>query len=290
MGPQKTTTFSGGIILRPDFVPGLRLSLDYTRLSTTREITDFAQGDLDYFINNEALYPGRIVRAPLTAADAALGYTGGKITHIDASSLQIGRSVVEALDFSLDYRRDTDWGTFHVTSQVTWEPSFRRWGDPTQPPYNLADHADGPVSWRGNGGVIWSRGDWLTGFNLQIYGAYSGYLATPETAFIRTFISSVEPDIVEGTNASYIPPQVYLDWMIGLKSVMNLVGSEPTAVEYRLGIKNVLDSQPPVVAGTFAIESKNNGVALYDYNPLGGYGGYGDPRGRRFELTISLAL
>ena len=291
LGPQKTTTFSGGAIVRPDFLPGLRLSLDYTQLNTDREITDFAQGDLEYFINNEARYPGRIVRAPLTAADAALGYTGGKITHIDTSSLQFGRSVVQAVDFSLDYIRSTTLGDFHVTSQITWEPSFRRWGDPALPAYNLADHADGPVSWRGNSGVTWSRGDWLTGINLQIYGAYSGYLATPETPFARIFLGSVgDSGPPDGTNASYIPPQLYLDWILGLRSMLNWTGGEPTIIDYRFGIKNILDSQPPVVAGTFAIESKNNGLSLYDYNPLGGYGGYGDPRGRRFELTITAAL
>ncbi len=286
--PQKTTTFSGGVILRP--LPGLRLSLDYTRLSTDREITNFAQGDLEYFIDNEALYPGRIVRAPLTAADAALGYTGGKITYIDASALQTGRSVVQAVDLSLDYVRTTDIGTFHVSSQITWEPSFRRWGDPAQPSYNLADHADGPVSWRGNSGVSWSRGDWLTGLNLQFYGAYSGYFATPQTELVRAFLASVGPTNANGTNASYIPAQFYLDWILGLRSALTLAGSEPTSVEYRFGIKNILDRQPPVVAGTFAIQTKNNGANPYDYNPLGGYGGYGDPRGRRFELSISAAL
>jgi outer membrane receptor protein involved in Fe transport len=291
LGPQKTTTLSGGVILRPDFVPGLRLSLDYTRLSTNKEITDFAQGNLGYFIDNEARYPGRIVRTPLAAEDAALGYTGGKITHIDASSLQTGRSVAQAVDFSLDYVNSSDLGTFHVVSQITWEPSFERQGDPTQPAYNLVDHADGLLSWRGNTGVTWSRGDWMTGLNLQFYSAYSGYLAKPQTEFVRIFLASVgDTAPPDGTNASYIPPQFYLDWLFGLRSELHLLGSEPTIVEYRFGIKNVLDFQPPVVAGTFAIKSKNNGVDPYDYNPLGGYGGYGDPRGRRFALTISAAL
>ena len=291
LGPQKTTTWSGGVILRPNSVPGLRLSLDYTRLSTDREITDFAQGDLEYFIDNEALYPGRIMRAPLTAADAALGHTGGKITHIDASSLQIGRAMVQAVDLALDYVNSSDLGTFHVTSQITWEPSFERWGDPTRPGYNLVDHADGVLSWRGNGGVAWSRGNWMTGFNLQFYSAYSAYLAKPQTEFIRIFLASVgDTAPPDGTNASYIPPQFYLDWIVGFRSMVNLMGSEPTIIEYRFGIKNILDFQPPVVAGTYAVESKNNGVNPYDYNPLGGYGGYGDPRGRRFALTISAAL
>jgi hypothetical protein len=89
---------------------------------------------------------------------------------------------------------------------------------------------------------------------------------------------------------SHIPAQVYLDWTVALRSRLNLIGSEATAIEYRFGIKNLLDAQPPVVTGTFAIQSRNTGVSAYDYNPLGGYGAYGDARGRRFEMAIAIAL
>jgi len=285
--PQQTISYSTGAVIQPLTVPGLRLSIDYTALNTTREITGFAQADFQYFIDHEALYPDRVSRAPLTAADAALGFTAGKITAIDAGYLQVGRSLVQSVDLSLDYLRVSSIGTFHAYLGTTWEPSFHRRSDPQKPSFDLADHADGPLSLRGNTGVEWSQGNWSTGLNMQFYGSYSGYFATPITTFQLSFLNNGNPVDPAGTNSAYIPAKVYFDWILRWRSALHLVGSDTTIVEFRFGIKNLLDSQPSVVAGTLAVKPRNIGVSLYDYNPLGGYSPYGDARGRRFEMSVS---
>jgi len=285
--PQHTITLAGGVVFEPPAVPGLRASIDYTRLATTDEITDFAQGDVQYFIDNEAVYPGRVVRGPLTAADKALGYTAGPITAINAGYLQVGRSTLQAVDFALDWSHSFPIGGLHLYLQATWEPSFVRRGDPLEPSFDLVGHADGPLGWRGNGGVDWSQGPWSTGINVQVFGAYSGYLATPITPLQRDFLSSQDSLNEAGTNG-YIPAQVFVDWTLAYRSAPRQTGGWARPVEYRFSIKDLFDARPPVVGGTFGTILANNGIAGdHNYSPLGGYSPYGDALGRRFVLTIS---
>jgi len=284
--PQETVTYSAGVVFSPRTVPGLRVAIDYSQLRTTGEITRFALGNLQYFVDHEDSLDGRITRAALTETDVALDYQAGAITAIDASYLQIGRSVVQTIDFDIDYVRDTPLGFFRFYMKAAWEPSFRRWGDPAKPSYNLVDHPDGPLSWRGNGGVDWQRGNWSSGVNIQYYNAYSGYYAGPPTRLQMAFLDFVDPAKIADTNATHIPSQVYVDWTLAYRFTLT-VGEHEADVEYRFGIKNLLDAQPPVVAGTLSLQTGNTGLSTYDYNPFGGYSPYGDPRGRRFEFRIS---
>ncbi len=286
--PEHTTTLTAGVVFEPPAVPGLRASIDYTRLATTDEITGFAQGDFQYFIDNEAAYPGRVVRGPLTAADRALGYTAGPIIAINAGYLQVGRSTLQAVDFALDWSHSFPIGGLRFYLQATWEPSFVRRGDPLQPSFDLVGHADGPLRWRGNGGVDWSRGPWSTGINVQVFSAYSGYLATPITPIQRDLLSNEDSLNEAGTNAAYIPAQVFVDWTFAYRSEPRQTGGWARPVQYRFSIKDLFDGRPPVVGGTFGTILANNGISGdHNYSPLGGYSPYGDALGRRFVLTIS---
>src|SRR5262249_31913243 len=57
LGPEQSKSFSYGVIFKPRFLDGLRLSLDVTHINKSDEIS--TQDDL-FFINNEALFPDRI--------------------------------------------------------------------------------------------------------------------------------------------------------------------------------------------------------------------------------------
>ena len=62
----------------------------------------------------EDLIPGSIVRAPLTAADQALGYTGGTVTQMSIRSVNFARREVEAVDIQADYTRKLSLGEVRV--------------------------------------------------------------------------------------------------------------------------------------------------------------------------------
>lgn len=275
--PQHATTLSAGFIATPSIVPGLRLSIDYSRLTTSREINDFANLDFQYFVDHESDYPGRITRAVLTAADIAEGYSAGRITVIDTSSLAAGRSKVEAVDISVRYDRESTIGAFQLYAVATWQPSLRRRDHPTIKSYDLVGQGNGPLAVRGNAGLSWT-GDRLSAtVNAQFYASYGvAYAFSPGSPLYPGYQVANARMILE-QGGSRIPAQAYLDASVSLRSSPPGVREHEGSVVYRLGVKNVLGSRPPGVV-----------PPLVDAFDEIGYSSYGDARGRRFQLDVSV--
>ena len=74
-----------------------RISIDYSRIDVRREVSFFTE-NLAVVLANESQYGDRIVRAPLTDADRALGYTAGRILSIDLGAFNAGRTRVETVE------------------------------------------------------------------------------------------------------------------------------------------------------------------------------------------------
>lgn len=274
--PQLARTFSAGAIVEPDFAPGLRLAVDFGRLETSREIGDYAAFDAQYFIDHEAAYPGRVVRAPLTPSDIAQGFTAGRIIVVDSTYLTVGRSTLQVVDFALDYSRATSFGGLHFFAKASWEPTLDRRGNPDLPAYNSVNSITGPLSIRGNAGVDWSKGPWSAGLNAQAYGGYRvTYAYQPGSVYEGGYLGSNKTAILEQGGAG-VPAEAYLDGYVSWSLGAGNAAHHARELSIRLGIKNLLDKRPPVAISTI-------GQVL---NSLG-YSLYGDPRGRRFVLDVS---
>jgi len=263
--PERARSISLGFVINPSG-SGPRFSLDLTRIDKRGEISAVYSGDLSYFLANEAKYPDRVLRAPLTPEDASLGFTAGPITEIDTRSFNSGRTIVEVVDAQWDWQVPVG-ATSSVGShaKLTWEPKLWRQKAPDLPGVNLVGFMDGPLEWRGNVGFDWQRGPISVGLNGQYFSSYrvanSGYNAT-----------AANPQVVAYQGASKIPAQFYLD--LDVRWHFSLAGGSRsrTSGEIALGVVNLADHRPPIVA-----------------NPDGvGYSTYGDPRGRRFELSVSV--
>jgi outer membrane receptor protein involved in Fe transport len=269
--PQKTRTWSIGAILKPGIVPGLRLSLDYSVLKTDHAITDFGQGQFQYFLDNEALYPGRVTRTALTPADIAAGYTAGRVTKVDASLLSTGHSTLEALDMDLRYERTTGIGRIEAYAQATWEPRLQR-GVANAASYNAIGSLNGPLAVRGAAGIKLSRGGWSIGVDGQGYGSYNVLYSYQPGSLGTTALPLQNALNVQEQGGSRIPAQAYVDAWTSL--VTRNVFSRAT-LTWRFGIKNIFDKTPPIVVTQMA--QAFDGIG---YSPLG------DPRGRRFEIGV----
>ncbi len=262
---ERARSVSAGVVLTP--APRLRVSIDYTRIDKRNEIVNFHGGDMVYFLAHEDLYPDRVKRAPLTDADRAKGYAVGVVTTIDTTSFNIGRTFIEAVDAQADYLIPTEHlGDFRVRAATTWQPHLRRKADPESPVVDYVGYADGPLAWRANGGLDWSRGSTTLGVNVSYYGRYRVY--------DRLELAATAADLARWQGSSWVHAQAYVD-LFATRRLTLSKGPGPRDLQVRLGIQNVFDHSPPLIARPIVFGSTS-------FN----YSSYGDPRRRRFELSL----
>ena len=264
IGPEESESLSFGVILTPGFVPGLRLSIDYTRIEKTDEIANPI--DFTNFVDFEDSVPGTVTRAPLTPEDEALGYTGGAVVAIDVAALNVASSKVEAYDFQVNYEwRTAQFGEFELYAVATRQSALGSRVLSNLPEIDRVGFSDGPLEWRGNVGLNWNVASWRLGWNTQYFDSYKVYRSGADTTEIATFALN--------QGSASIPSQTYHDFF----AQYEFAGSQQfrdsflDGVDLRIGIQNVFDESPPIVA-TVA--------------PFGGYSTYGDPRLRRYSILL----
>jgi iron complex outermembrane receptor protein len=275
---ERSRSVSAGLVVTPAWAPGLRFSLDYTRIDVSDVFTTFANGDPTYIVAHEAQYPGRVTRRPLTEADRAAGYTAGLITAVDATPLSIGRLASQAVDAEIAYTRPTRIGTVTIHSQLTWRPSVRRRDEPDLGDYETVGRLDGPLALQGNVGLNWSNGPWSAGANVQVYSRYSTTLGATD---VYSYLVSRLNSLLQGGRP--VPAQAYLDLTFGYRWGGFDADRRAAGAEIRVGVKNLLDTQPPGDFTPLTPQYLNGGPAALGL----GYSSYGDPRGRRVEVSIT---
>jgi iron complex outermembrane receptor protein len=264
--PEESKSLSAGAVFTPKFIKGLRLSVDYTRITKTDEITTLTGPDL---VALEAYFPGRVVRATLTPADQGRGYTGGVIQQIDTSSMNVTGKELEAWDVQADYSWKTaSLGEFHAYSLATYQPHFRRKVTPQVDWLENAGYSGSPIKWRGNGGLDWKRGSWTVGWNAQYYDSYFIYSATAS--------APAQATAVLNQGSARFPSQIYHDLSVAYRWgaqpggwLRLLANGQLTVV-----VQNVFNTSPPILA------------TLDPLNPTNSYSNYGDPRLRRYSISL----
>ncbi len=260
--PEHSKSISAGAIFTPRFVPGFRLSADYTKIDKTDEITSIFLSQAFFY---EDALPGLITRAPLTPADQALGYTGGVVQALDLRSVNIARRKVEAVDVQADYTRKFSLGEFRFYGVATWNRTFRAQVTPQAAPVESVGFFDGPLKWNGNGGIDWQRGPWSAGWNAHYYGKQHIYTATATAASVATSV------LTQG--AADYPAQFYHDVQVAYQFGRGGEGWRKIFSDLRLsvGLQNAFNTEPPLRLGDVT---------------AGGFQPVEDPRLRRYTLNL----
>jgi iron complex outermembrane recepter protein len=264
--PEESQSWSLGIVLTPRFADGLRVSIDYTEIQKTDEIVEVAG---QYFLDHEEQFPGRVIRGPNLPGDPP--GTPGPIVGIDLSSINLSETTVGALDIQADYSWQTEnFGTFRPFVTATLAETFEYQVLPDTPSVDFVGFSarsafvgavGAPLRWRANFGMVWDNGPWELSWNAQYYDRYHVYSPTDDAGTRDTAI------LRQGSD--HIPSQVYHD----LLARYRFGGNGPIAnAEIALGIQNVLNESPPIV--------ETNGISGLAYSA------YGDPRLRRFTLSL----
>ncbi len=263
--PEQSQSWSGGIILTPQSVPGLRLSVDYTRIDKTDEVTALANQS---YLDLEDSFPGYVVRNPLTPQDEALGYTGGTIRELNTGNVNIAHSLVEAYDFQVDYAWDTRLGEFAAHAIATCQTSLRQQATPGAQEFDKVGYGDGPLKWRLNAGLRWNLGALSVGWNMQYYDASRVYASTAS--------ASSRAASILGQGAETIPTQSYHDVFARYRfgALSGFGRGLLDNAELLISVQNVLDDSPPIIAS----------ASSYFF---GGYSPLGDARLRRYSIAFT---
>ncbi|WP_159105869.1 TonB-dependent receptor domain-containing protein [Ideonella sp. B508-1] len=251
--PERSQSTSLGLILTPQVAPGLRVSVDYTDIRKSNEVSSLP---LSYFVDNEASFPGRVVRGP------GSGGQPGPITQIDSTLFNIASTRLKALDLQAEYATyDLAWGYLRFYAAATHTMSLSRKVLATDPAVDRAGFSDGPLKWRANFGIDWHKNAWSAGWNAQYYDSY------------RVCQSTLDPFTCSQweawQGASKVPSQIYHDINVGydLDAAGILAGTD-----VNFGVNNVFNNHGSTIS---------SGIAY-----VVGATSYLDPRLRRFTLSL----
>ncbi len=262
--PEQSASWSAGLIITPDVLPGLRLSVDYTLIKKVDEIGTVNR-QLMLSLEDQG-FASRIVRGPLTPADQALGYTGGPILEYDSGLVNIAHTEMEAYDVQTEYAWHTAYGEFSAHFMATYQTHLLQQALPGTPTLELVGFQTGPLKFRGNGGLTWRRGAWSAGWNMQYYDSYSIF----EHGFSDE--ENAERALTQGSPT--IPSQTYHDVFARYRfgdsnrSGWGLLNN----TEILVSVQNVLDTSPPILT------SSSSGATAF--SP------YGDPRLRSYSISV----
>ena len=267
--PEKSKSKSAGIILTPRIVPGLRLSVDYTKIEKTDNIAFFANSlgfdaAVQTLINDESLLPGRITRGPNLPGD--LPGWAGPITFVDNTLLNIAKAEVEAYDIQVDYRKATgNLGAFDFFALTTSQTHYKTQDLASLPVLeNVGVTSTNPVKFKGTAGLTWNYGQWTLGWNTRYFDSY--------------WVNATHTFNVNQGSAR-IPSQIYHDafatYRFGRSSSAHFGSQLLSNTEINLGIRNVFNAKPPFEAVNFA-------TAYYSY--------FGDPRLASYYLSVRKSI
>jgi outer membrane receptor protein involved in Fe transport len=265
LDPEKSKSLSVGVVLTPQAVPGLRLSLDYTHLKKTDNIAVYPTGSQG-IVNDEDLLPGRVERGPNLAGDLA-GWAG-PITRLDLTLFNIAKAEVDAFDLQFDFTRATSLGTFRLSTVATAQTHYKTKSLSGQPMFeNVGFTFEKPQKYTGSAELGWERADWAAGWVTRYYHSYMTQdPAVPGTA------GNIQLQGHGGLVPSQIYHDLYVTWRPGHATDMPSHLLE--GVELQLGLRNIFDRTPPFDAFAYSL------YGMF-HSPLG------DPLGRNYQLSLT---
>ena len=258
--PERSKSLSLGVILTP--IEGLRFSADYTRISKDSEIGTIPPA---YLLANPDLFPGRVVREDEPLPGDPPGFLG-RIISLDQSPVNFFRSKYQSIDFQLDYLiENKPFGDLRLYALATWHPDSIRQTTAEGVSLNYAGNADGPLHWQGNGGFDWELGKVSVKWNTQVYGSYNIHSTLDPVTGATTIENAIA---LQG--ARKVPVQTYSD--VNVSYDFEETDGLLNGVRLSAGIQNIFNETPPAIA-----------ITTYRAN---GYSSYGDPRLRRFTISL----
>lgn len=270
LDPESSESMAAGLIFSLPAAANLRLSVDYSLIDKTENITDLS---LQAFVDNEGLFPSRITREPLAPGDP---FTVGPLSTLDATSVNLARAKVESFDVALDLSREVaGFGkvAFHLlaTRLTRFETRFTPAAPLVENVGIRTFSASLPIKLRGTAGVVWEGKSWSAGWTMRYFDSYQ--VATSAVAVLN-----------QGSGGR-VSSQTYHDVFVGWKRQTGAGEQLPwdgrgagrllRGVELQVGVRNVFNTEAHFDAGSSTSQL---------------YAAFADPRDAVYYITAKKAL
>jgi len=287
LSPEKADTTTAGIVFRPDFIPGLRLSADWYQIELEDAVSILSAQAIVDFCDDFDLFCDRIVRGADTGVGFGLPGDGG-ITFIDARRVNLGQVTVRGFDFELDYRlsladlsQSLGDGVLGLRLLANHQYDQVVQADPSVPSRDYAGQT-GPVQ---SGGNLSPAPDWM--FNGFLTYDNGGFNATISMRRVNSGVYDIEkigpedagydPTLRNSINTNRVEGRTYFGLAMSYEIPIGTTGDR--SVEVFGAIDNVFDTKPPVAPGGGGLGGSN-----YPTNPV-----FFDTFGARFRTGVRVS-
>ena len=269
--PERSKAFDWGVVFEPKFLSGLRVSLDYTRVTKFNDIVAPSTATL---LTNPAAFPGRVTRGTANA-----GQSVGPVILIDDTEINAPETITSTYNLAVDYTFKTKLaGTFKLSGiGSSWQhyriqsvfagPFVEDLGNPNTTTTGVGA---GLAKFKANLSLDWSKGPFSAGWNVRYVGPYT----------IGSFMGIGGSDGYEGTVNGWVSGQIYHDAYVEYRIGRAKRGTAwwrralaNTTLQF--GLKDLFNHVPPYDALDY---SSANMPVLYS--------AYGDPRLAEYHLSV----
>lgn len=282
--PEDSQSINLGIVLEPQFIPGLTLTADYWRVKQTGLVGTFGDDNaiaLDLLLRQAGGSNPNVIRAAATQEQIDL-FTGtslapaGEIIRVLDDYLNLDSRVSKGWDFGLAYNvPEFGLGKFRVRFNAARLESFVQSAGPdgqtlldgiaegALPPEVVVGglgqllEIDGRPRWRFSGSVNWGSGP----VDVSLFANYVGEVW-------NTSVSRDVPLVSDDPNANFYRVNDMLTFNTAISYTFDNDGPLD-GTRIRLGVNNLFDKDPPLADETYGFLS-----ALHS------------PRGRVFRVEL----
>jgi len=317
--PATSTSWSFGLVLKPDAIPGLRVDLEYNDVKVkglpggigfNNILSDVnLNGSNSIFYDNIALgnfpglagasnaafaTPGALGTYLSNAANATAPSTFGNLYLVDRFT-NLGSTSIKSLNVSTSYDIDLgDNGTLSLSNQTAFLLNYTNQALPvtgaTVNPSQLGYRFDGTTT-QGGGAqgtlpkvrmfttIDWTKGQWSAGVSNTFIGAVRDIGAGGSSFY--TQYNAANPQYIIGRVPSFSSWDIRMSWM------SNRDDPRGKGLKLTAGINNLFDRMPPVSSNIDAAAGANAGATAWRAENNTDTGTYG-AIGRMFYLQLGL--
>lgn len=254
---ETSDSYTYGVVLRPRFLPGFTMSIDYYDISVDGVIAGVTPQQVanqcydSPTLDNIFCRQFTRFRGPGTGP---LGEIPGRIlgNSLISAPLNFATRKREGIDVNLDYRRDfgdVSFSTNLIYTHVFTNSNFQDPTNPTLETNNLAQLGDPKDEFR------W---DFDVGVGPATFGYRMRYIGP---MFLNTFASFNSINGLPATDVDSFPYEKINSVMYHDLRADFMVDSGPSELLFSVGVDNVLDKGVPDGAGT----ATGAGTAIYNF-------------------------